>query len=148
MSALLGNTDTQLKTAYEVEGMTPSEIADDMGYAVEAVKAKLMQVSSKYRKACGSEGEKEDKLNFSDEQLAVVNEELFLLATQAESEKVRANLLKYIRDDKKGRKDVVKGVGNVSFNLLQFNEAIVSSRANAQAAKAKIGNIVELEKAS
>lgn len=148
MSTLLGNTDTQLKTAYEVEGMTPSEIADDMGYAVEAVKAKLMQVSSKYRKACGNEGEKEDKLNFSDEQLAVVNEELFLLATQAQSEKVRADVLKYIRDDKKGRKDVVKGVGNVSFNLLQFNEAIVSSRANAQAAKAKIGNIVELEKAS
>ena len=55
----LTGVDTTIKTAYEVDNASPEEIAESEGFAVEAVKAKLMQVSSKYRKDCGKEDESE-----------------------------------------------------------------------------------------
>lgn len=131
---MLGNSDIQIKTAYEEEGMSPEEISQDMGYEVVAVKAKLMQVSSKYRSACGKEPEEESELNFSDEQLKIVTQEMFDLAMHTEDEHLKYKCLTYIRDDKKGRKDVVKATQQVPINLLQFNQFLNSSKNMAQQA--------------
>lgn len=127
MSAAL----TQLKVAYEREHMTLEEIAEDQQLDIIAVKAGLMQVSSKFRKDCGSETEADKNLDFTDQQLEVVNERIFHLATEAESEKVQADMLKYIRDDKKGRKEVKKALANNTFNILNFNQAVQAAREKA-----------------
>jgi hypothetical protein len=124
----------QIKTAYEVENLTPEQIAspDNLNLDVAAVKCALMQHSSKYRKDCGKEEEDEDDLNFSNDDLRVVNK-TFVAALQAEDNeglpdwRVRLDAAKYIRDDKKGRKEVVKQVGN-TFNFMQFNEDAARAR--------------------
>ena len=115
-------------TAYENEGMLPDEIASDRGLDPAAVKGCLMQYSTSYRKACGQEPENEDKLNFTNEELERVNEVLVGLALSAESEKVRLTAAMYIRDDKKGRKDVVKGVSAQQNNIFLINQQMAKVR--------------------
>ena len=118
----------QIKDSYESLEMTPEQISEDRDLDLVAVKAALMQFSSVYRKACGKELD-EDTLNFSDEQLQRANEVIFELAMGAESEDLRFKAATYVRDDKKGRKEVVKaiqGLGNINF--LQINQMLQESR--------------------
>lgn len=131
-------SDAQIKAAYEVNGMLPDEIADDLGYEVPAIKAKLMQISSAYRKACGVEPVDEDRLNFSEDQLLAVNRVIFELAIGAEDEHLRGKMATYVRDDKKGRKEIVKNVGNNTFNIVTFNESIQQARLRADSAKKQL----------
>ena len=113
--------------------MSPDDIAADLGFEITAVKAKLMQISSKFRKDCGKEDTEEDKLNFSDEQLLDFNKVIYNTAMSAESEELRFRAACYGRDDKKGRKDVVKQVGNVmTNNFLQFNEIVQQAKERSK----------------
>lgn len=139
--------DTQIKKAYEEEQMTPEQIAEDQGLQIEAVKAKLMQVSFQYRRACNGESEEViDGLNFTNAQLERINAVIFETATSAETAdgqvdyKTRLAAATYIRDDKKGRKDVVKGMGNQTFNILNFNQALESARQGAEKMKRMVMN--------
>lgn len=129
MSAVL----TQLKVAYEQEHMTLEEIAEDQKLDIIAVKSGLMQTSAQYRKDIGSETDASKALDFTEDQKAIVNAHLFKLATDAESEKVQAQVCQYLRDDFMGRKDVsrlLKGMGN-TFNIVNFNDAIKAAREKA-----------------
>lgn len=129
MSAVL----TQLKVAYEQEHMTLEEIAEDQKLDIIAVKSGLMQTSAQYRKDIGSETDDSKALDFTEDQKAIVNAHLFKLATEAESEKVQAQVCQYLRDDFMGRKDVsrlLKGMGN-TFNIVNFNDAIKAAREKA-----------------
>ncbi len=123
-----------IRVAYETLGMTPDEISEDRGLEVASVKASLMATSSKYRKACGQEPEEEDKLNFSDQDLQDVNEIILQTAKYAEDPNLRFKAATYVRDDKKGRKEVVKQMGNQSFNILVFNEQMARLREAKQKA--------------
>lgn len=125
---MTGTTDIQIKKAFEEEQMTPDQIAQDLGFDVVAVKSKLMQISSTYRKACGIEDPEKSELNFSDEQLQTVNDVIYNLAIGAEDEHLRFKAASYVRDDKKGRKEVVKAVGGNTFNVLTFNEMLSGAR--------------------
>ena len=124
----------QIKTAYELSGMTPDEIAEDQDLDIAAVKAGLMQCSSKYRKACGMEDENEDGLNFSNDELRRVNQVILETALTAElpdgsiDYKTRLSAATYIRDDKKGRKEPVRHIAGNTFNLLSFNEQLQKAR--------------------
>lgn len=119
----------QIKTAYEVNGMTVEEICQDQNMEVTVVKAALMNCSTKYRKDCGQEDDSENGLNFSNQQLRDVNREIYNLAMSSEDEHVRVKLLTYIRDDKKGRKEVVRQLANNNtFNFLQLNESLAAAR--------------------
>lgn len=124
--------DIQIKSAYESQEMTPEQIATDLSFDVVAVKAKLMQVSAKYRKECGMEDLADDKLNFSDDDLRLVNEECLALALNSENEKVRADMCKYIRNDKKGRLEAKTAVAGNNFNIINFNDAIKQAREGAR----------------
>ena len=117
-----------IKTAYETLGMSPDEIAEDRGLEVAAVKASLMAVSSKYRKDCGAESLEEDRLNFTEADLRDVNEIILSTAKYAEDPHLRFKAATYVRDDKKGRKEIVKAVGSQSFNILVFNEQMAKLR--------------------
>jgi hypothetical protein len=118
-----------IKIAYEVENLTPEEIAEDRGLELSAVKAALCQVSVQYRRECRQEDDDSNGgLDFSKDQLREVTQAMFNLAMGAEDESVRARLLLNIRDDAKGRKEIKKGVQEGGFNILIFNEAIKKMR--------------------
>ena len=140
--------DTYIKTLYEIHELSPDEIAEDQNLDVIAVKAKLMQVSSKYRKACSTEPEYQDRLNFSDEQLEEMDNIILDVARNAArvdgspDYKVRLEAATYVRDDKKGRKEAKKQVAGMSFNLLAINEQI--QKANISS-RSLIENAIEVK---
>jgi len=125
----MSSAQQQIKILYEQEGMSPEEIAADQEMELAAVKACLMSCSSAYRKACGGEEPEEDKLNFTNDQLEAVNRVIYEIAIGAEDDSVRLKAATYLRDDKKGRKEVVKGIQNTQFNVLMFNEQMQKIRA-------------------
>lgn len=131
-----------LKVSYESLKMTPEEIADDRGLEIAAVKAGLMTASSQYRKDCGQENETSEGLNFNDDDLRRVNDVIREVALSAEDDGLRLKAAMYIRDDKKGRKEINKGVAGVGFNILQFNTFMQKSRSLAE--QVKSGGIVEV----
>ena len=140
---------TTIKTAYEVEGMTPEQIAEDQNWDITVVKAALMNASSKYRKACGAEDEDEDRLNFGKSEQQIAKQIILEAAQCAETfdgrpdYKTRAQNAQYIRDDSKGRKDVVRQIaGSTQFNVFAFNETI--QQAKALANKAKQRHLIEV----
>ena len=136
----MNGVDQQILNAYE-QGKSPDFIAEDLGFPVHAVKAKLMSISSSYRKACGAESPEEDELNFSrDEQLSI-KRELFNLAMSTEDEHLKGKLLLNLRDDGKGRKDVVKKMGDNNFNILQL---VNGSIAQARESMRQLGKPVDV----
>jgi hypothetical protein len=111
-----------LRKAYEAEKMSPEEIAQDRALDLTAVKAGLMQCSAKYRKDCGKEDETVDELNFNNDDLRRVNKMILDLALGAEDEHLRAKMACYVRDDKKGRKEVIHNIQGSGMNLFFINE--------------------------
>ena len=134
----MSNELEQFRISYEELGMTPEQIAEDRELDLAAVKAGLMQCSSKYRKACGRSDEDEDDLNFSNDDLRRVNDVIKQIALGAEDDNLRLKAALYIRDDKKGRKEIVKAVQNMQFNVLQFNQAMQKVRSVGDAMKQEI----------
>lgn len=134
----------QIKTAYEVSGMTPEQIAEDQDLDIAAVKAGLMQSSAKYRKACGQEEEDLDGLNFTNDELRRVNQVIYETALSAELAdgsvdfKTRLAAATYIRDDKKGRKEPVRHIAGNTFNLLSFNEQLQKARQFSDSMKRQL----------
>ena len=126
-----------IKTAYEQENMSPEEISASQELDVVAVKAALCQCSVVYRRACGmEEGSKnEDGLNFSDDELRRVNEVIMDLALSAEDPHLRFKAATYVRDDKKGRKEVIKNLNNGGFNIITINERIEKIRGISEGIK-------------
>ena len=124
----MGAELTLIKTAYEEENMTPEQIADCQGLDLTAVKAGLMNCSVKYRRDCGQEEVAIDKLNFSDDELERVNQVILDLALSAEDQHLRFKAATYVRDDKKGRKDVVNAMKGSQFNILMINEQLKKVR--------------------
>lgn len=136
----------QIKSAYEVENMSPQEISESLDLDITATKASLMHCSSKYRKDCGMENPSEDKLNFSDNDLMEANDvirDVMHGATYPDGSidyKTRAAMATYVRDDKKGRKEVARAMrdmGNTNI-LMMFNEQISTARELAQKAKGQL----------
>ena len=111
----------QIISSFEELGMSPEEIAEDQNLDLVSVKAILMQNSFLYRKKC-KKGE--DDFNFSDEELQAANQTIVSLMRYSEDENLKARLARYIRDDKKGRLDVVKSMTGLNINVLAFNEQI------------------------
>lgn len=128
----------QIKNCYETLDMSPEQIAEDRGLELPAVKAALMQSSSKYRVACSGEPDDESKLNFSDEQLEAVNTVILQTALYAEDPHLKFKAATYIRDDKKGRKDAPKQLGGQQFNILMVNEALRKNRSVADDIKRSV----------
>jgi hypothetical protein len=110
----------QIRSCYE-QGMTPEEIAQDRELTVVAVKTALASCCPKYKKTCAVEPAEESEHNFSDEELLVANRVIVETMHGAEDEGLRFKAATYVRDDKKGRKDVVKQIGGFQFNVLQID---------------------------
>lgn len=137
----MSGSQIQIVAAYEQGGLTPEQIVEDMGgdYDVASIKAALMAGSSKYRRDCGQESVDDDALNFSNDDLKAVNDIIMNLAKYAEDPNLQLKAAMYVRDDKKGRKEVVRQIaGGPVFNLLQFNEQITAARLGAESLKQRL----------
>ena len=138
-------TDSQILAAYK-QGLSPEEISADLGFPVYAVKAKLMSLSTEYRKACGMEVEEQDEVNLSREEQMQIKRRLYDTFMATEDEHVIVKLGTYLRDDGKGRKDVVKqmqGIGQM--NILQLvNGSLQQAREGARALKECVMDKTEL----
>lgn len=133
--------DDQIRRSFE-QGCTPEQIANDQGLDVVAVKAKLIQVSKLYREKMGMEEEEiEDGLNFTKDQLKQANDvivETMLAACDRDGNvdfKTRLSAAMYVRDDKKGRKEVKQLLQQNQFNIFDFNKALEASRNGANKVK-------------
>jgi len=111
----------QIRISYETEGMSLEEIAQDRDLDIVATKAALMQCSPKYRKDCGKEAPDESTLNFSSEQQLQARDVIHEIMVASEDDHLRFKAAVYLRDDAKGRKDVVRDTKNLTFNLFDFN---------------------------
>ena len=131
----------QLRVGYETLNMTPEELAADRELELAAVKAGLMQISGKYRRDCNAAEADDESLNFSNDDLRAVNDVIKRLALYGEDEHLQLKAAMYIRDDKKGRREVVKAVGGNTFNILQFNEQMRSVRENALASRQRVMDV-------
>lgn len=131
---------TQIKKAYEEEGLSPEQIAsvDVCGLEVTAVKAALMQCSALYRKDCGHEEEGKSELNLSHDQQKQIIDELFRLAMSTDDEHLKGKLLLNLRDDGKGRKDIVKNVQHSGGNILMLNQFLSQAKEGAQEAMKRL----------
>ena len=141
------SADQQQQSAFRA-GKTPEEIAEDLGFHTHHVKARLMAISSEYRKACGAESPEEDELNFTREEQLQIKRELYQLAMSAEDPHLKGKLLLNLRDDGKGRKDIVRqqqGIGTV--NIMQMiNNSVQQARNGANALRAGMaGQIVDVK---
>lgn len=130
--------EQQIKTAYEVEDMSPMEIAecfavDGVALDVVSVKSCLINYSSKYRQACEMAPENDDSLNFSKDEQQRIKDAIFDLAMGAESEKLRFEALIYCRDDAKGRKDIGRNLPTT--NVLVLNNILKQGRQIAEKIK-------------
>lgn len=121
----------QIVTAFEVNQMSPEEIASEFDCEVAAVKSVLMQSSSLYRKACKSD----DSLTFTDDEARQALQAISNIVRYSEDEHLKLRAAIYIRDDKKGRLDVVKASTGLNINLIAVNDQM--RRALDAVAKAK-----------
>lgn len=127
--------DTQLKQAYEEGNLTPEEIAQEQGLDLVAVKAKLMQISIKYRE--DAKGEKAEQNNFDENEDALAKQVILESMTSAEradgsvDHKTRLAAAIYLRDDKRGRHDKKLNAPS-GFNMIQFNQMITDARSSSE----------------
>lgn len=121
---------TLIKTAFEEEGMSPEQIAECQELDITAVKACLLQSSSKYRKLAGQgEEEVDDGINFTKDEQRRIKEGILDTALSAEDPHLRFKALTYCRDDFKGRKDITKAVGGMTNNIFMLNEQLAKMRS-------------------
>lgn len=128
---------TQIVKAYEEANVSPSDIASDRELDVCEVKLVLAQFSPKYQRDIkGATGERKKELDFNDDQLEMANNILYGTMLSTDDDNLKTRLAKYIRDDKKGRKDVhLKNLKKLNINVSVFNQQMM--RANASLEKSK-----------
>ena len=141
---MTGGTLEQLRVSYEDLGMSLSEIERDFPqFSIESIKAGLTSCSSKYRNDCKSEVKTQEQidaesLNFSDDELRLANKTIVELALGSEDDHLRLKAATYIRDDKKGRKEVAALIRSQNtFNIFAFNEQMQKTRSLASGLKEK-----------
>jgi len=140
------NEVASIVASFEELGMSPEEISMDRGLDIVAVKAALAQNSKKYKLAvapsANPEEQKDPTLDFSDDDLRAANDVIAHTMKHGEDEQLKFKAACYIRDDKKGRKEVIKAIGGTQFNLFQFNENLRAARAGADRLKGGFLDVV------
>jgi hypothetical protein len=132
----------QIVVCFEEQGMTPEEIAADQDLEIGAVKAILIQCSSKYRK----EIKNDNGEHFTDEDLIAANQVIANLMRYAEDERLQARCAMYVRDDKKGRLDAVKQMAGLNVNVMVWNEQMKKALAAVQRSKEVTVDIEQKER--
>lgn len=127
----------QIVSCYDINEMSPVEIAQEFELEEAAVIATLTQFSAKYRKDTKVDGEPKKDLDFNDEQLSAVNQVLFDLAVGSDDPNLQFRAARFIRQDKKGRldKQAFKGL---NINVLVLNDALQKANAALERGRSKV----------
>ncbi len=105
-------------TCFETLGMSPEQIAEAEQLELVAVKAILYQCSGAYRESIKAGAA---NLDFSDVELQEANAVIAQLMRYSEDDGLRYRAAKYLRDDKKGRRDRLSGLKSLNINITQIN---------------------------
>lgn len=121
------NATLEVKQMYDELGLSLEEISNQTGYDIVAVKNTLLQCSHKFvrdtRIACvEDEG---GVVTSEDDKLLI--ESAKMLAFSAEDERVRADMIKYLHDEHKGRNDKEQP-SSMKVNILVLNQMIQKAR--------------------
>ena len=129
-------TQTAIVSDYEQNGASPEQIAQDQDLDITAVKATLLQFSSKYRDTLQDKKsalvEKED---VTEDEYSEILAAYKNLALYSDNDFLRERALRNLINERKGRNDpkvkeqVVKSGGTI--NVFTLNEYIVEARAKA-----------------
>lgn len=142
--------NTAIVTAFEDCGLGAEEIAEQHGLELTAVRAVLIQCSSKYRKqikkaekAATSEtlapaqNNEDQKFELvADEEFDEIRQAYKDLAFTSENDAVREKSLRWLLNEKKGRNDMVKSIKEApQLSVNQFNFMLKEARENAKASR-------------
>ncbi len=123
----------QIVEAYETLGMSPEEISEDQSLDIVAIKAVLMQCSTLYRKEC--QVKEENNFTTEQERLAIdVISQIVAGYTEAD-ENTRLRAAMFLRNDRRGRLDVVKQSAGLNINVLMMHEQMKKAIAAMERAK-------------
>ena len=121
-------------TLYELEGLSPEQIAEAEGYELAAVKSILMQFSPVYKQKL-KVGEEE---GFTDTEEKACRSVIAQIAQYAEDDHVRLRAAMYVRNDKKGRLDIAKAQQGLNINVTMINEGIAQAIERANASRNRV----------
>lgn len=125
----------QIVNAYEDAHLSLEDINVEFPEMdIVGIKAVLIQYSNLYRtalKEAAKEGASTLEKDFTDEDLHFVTSSLGQMARETDDPNLKFRLLKYIRDDAKGRKDGNKAKFNINTNIIVFNEHLRKARLMA-----------------
>lgn len=128
MTALVAN----IVKDYESVGLSLEEIASEHNISIVEIKTLLLNYSSKYR----ADMKESKSLDFTDEQLELANRAIVETLQTTEDEHLKLRAAIFIREDKKGRRDVLKGLADLQLNVAEFNlnmRKVLASRERTKA---------------
>lgn len=137
-------TDERIKSAFELEGLTAEDIAQDERLSVFSVKAKLMQVSKAYREACKGEPDDESVLNFTIDEAREAKDLILDTMRGADRNdgsvdwKLRSEMAVLVLDEKLGRRKAKSAMQGASFNILNLNAELKQVGELTRKAKAAL----------
>lgn len=132
----------QVVTAYEECGMSAEEIAEDLGFEIEAVKMILLQHSQQFSDKALSKNPLTKELEVRDEQLfsqrdvKVACGTIKELCASSEVDSVRFKAAEFIINEAKGRNDL-KALKENKFNIVMISETMRQARQGIAEAKAR-----------
>ena len=116
--------NNQIIALFEDSGMTPEDIALELGMELASIKAVLLSFSQVYR-------EREDKgrEDVSEDEYQDILAAYKRLALYGEHEHVRERALRNLINEKKGRNEVKSMVkGDQTINVVILNQSIIAAR--------------------
>ncbi len=119
----MNNADRQIVEAYEVEGLTPDQIASDLSYDPDAVSLSLAQYSPAYQQKNKALVAKDEKPLFDDSHMNRARDVMASLMLNTDSPQVQFQSAKFIINENKGRNDVGK-IKNLNISVVTFNEGM------------------------
>lgn len=134
----MSGANQSIVTLYEIEGLTPEQIADAEGWELGAVKSILMQCSEMYNAKLKTKEED----GFSDQEALAARKVIANIAQYGEDEQLRLRAAMYVRNDKKGRLDIAQASKGLNINVTMINAGIQKAIERATASR---NRIIELD---
>ena len=128
------NATQEVLDLYETCGMSIEEIAEETGYDPLAIKNILLGSSSRYRR----DNAGTDEALVSDAELKQLAQAAKQLAFTSENDYVRAKMITYLIDEKKGRNDKKANGPVVNVNILGLNDALARAKRLTSGASNKM----------
>lgn len=143
----MSGSDQQIVTSYEDLGMSVEEIASDTGWDELAIKAILIQNSMVYRDSIkspvgGNENDTSKIEGFSEQDNLDAIRTVREILNASDEPHIQLKAAMFIRNDKKGRLDVVKAIKDAPrFTINQFNITLAKARDARLRARSKVIDI-------